>query len=89
MRMTLTLLFMSDFWLGIINLKNANRLKKDINEELMNVVQHPKSQHLGHMKTCFSSKSLAQKFVDSFSKQYIIWEYQDILALKVIHEDLL
>ena len=51
MRMTLTLLFMSDFWLGIINLKNANRLKKDINEELMNVVQHPKSQHLGHMKT--------------------------------------
>ena len=89
MRMNLILLFMSDFWLGIVNLKNANRLKKDINEELMNAVWHPKSQHLGHMKTCFSSKSLAQKFVDSFSKQYKIWEYQDILAQKITHEDLL
>ena len=33
---------MSDFWLGAVNLKNAKRLKKDITEELMTAVWHPK-----------------------------------------------
>ena len=45
--------------------------------------------HLGHMKTCLSSKSLAPKFVDSSLKQYIILEYQDILPQKIIHRDLI
>ena len=34
-------------------------------------------------------KSLTPKFVNSCCKQYIIWEYPDILALKIIHEDLI
>ena len=36
------LLFISDFWLGILNLKNVKHLKKMISEELMQIVQHPK-----------------------------------------------
>ena len=29
MKMILRLLFMSDFWLGVVTLKNAEHLKKD------------------------------------------------------------
>ena len=36
------LLLLSDFWLGIENLKNAKHLKKELNEELMLVAWHPK-----------------------------------------------
>ena len=43
---------------------------------------------LRHIKTCFSSKSLAQTCVSSSCKKYIISVYSDILALKTIHEDL-
>ena len=32
---------MTDFWLGVVNLKNAKRLKK-INGELMSEAWHPK-----------------------------------------------
>ena len=35
------ILFMSDFWLGIRNLKNVKHLKKESNEELMPVAWHP------------------------------------------------
>ena len=35
MKMILKLLFMSDFWLGILDLKNLKGLKKELNEELM------------------------------------------------------
>ena len=35
MKMILKLLFMSDFWLGILDLKNLKALKKELNEELM------------------------------------------------------
>ena len=34
-------------------------------------------------------KSLAPKLFDSSCKKYIIWEYLDILALKIIHEVLI
>ena len=34
-------------------------------------------------------KSLTPKFVDFSCKQYIIWEYPDILVLKIVHEDLI
>ena len=40
MKMILKLLFMSKFWAGVINLKNANHLKKDISKELMHVAWH-------------------------------------------------
>ena len=39
--MMLTLLFMLDFQLGILNLKNAEELKEKISEELMQVAWHP------------------------------------------------
>ena len=41
MKMILILLLLSDFWLVIVNLKNAKQLKK-ISEELMPIVWHPK-----------------------------------------------
>ena len=34
-------------------------------------------------------KSVTPNFVDSSCKQYMIWEYLEILALKIIHEDLI
>ena len=40
-KMILILLFISDFGLGVVNLKNSEHLKK-INEELMAIVWHPK-----------------------------------------------
>ena len=36
------LLFLSDFWLGILNLKKSKHLKK-ISEELMRIAWHPKT----------------------------------------------
>ena len=39
--MILILLFLSDFWLGILNFKNAKHLK-EIGEELMPIGWHPK-----------------------------------------------
>ena len=33
---------LSDFWLGIENLKNAKHLKKKISEELIPITRHPK-----------------------------------------------
>ena len=39
-KMILILLFLSDFWLGILNSKNA--LKKELNEELMPIAWHLK-----------------------------------------------
>ena len=41
MKITLNLLFISDFWLGMVSLKNAKHLKK-VNEELMPVAWHPR-----------------------------------------------
>ena len=41
MKMILRLLFLSDFYFGISNLKNAKHLKKDISEELMLVAWYP------------------------------------------------
>ena len=41
MGIILILLFWSDFWLGILNLKNAKKLK-NISEELMTIAWHPK-----------------------------------------------
>ena len=42
MKMILVLLFLSDFWLGILNLENAkNNKKKKITEELMPIVWYP------------------------------------------------
>ena len=38
--MILMLLFLSDFWLDMLNLKNTNNLKK-ISEKLMPVAWHP------------------------------------------------
>ena len=35
MWMTLKLLFISDFWLGKLNLKNVKHLQKEFNENLM------------------------------------------------------
>ena len=40
-KMILILLFISDLWLGIVNLKNEKHLKK-ISEELMQMAWHPK-----------------------------------------------
>ena len=45
--------------------------------------------HFGTQRLDIVQKSLAPNFVDSSCKQYIIWEYLDILALKIIHEDLI
>ena len=43
MKMTLKLLlFLSDFWLSTLNLKNAKHLKKKVSEELMPIAWHPK-----------------------------------------------
>ena len=53
MKMILKLSFMSDFWLGVINLKNAKRLRNKLMErikELMLVVWHPTSWCQGMRK---------------------------------------
>ena len=43
MKMILVLLFSSDFWLGLVNLKNAKHLRKlKIIEELTPIAWHPK-----------------------------------------------
>ena len=42
MKKILILLFLSDFWLGIVNLKKRKALKKKISEELMKTAWHPK-----------------------------------------------
>ena len=42
MKTILVLLFLSDFWLGILDLKNAKNLKQKISEELMPIAWHPK-----------------------------------------------
>ena len=42
MKMILILLFMSDFRLGLMNLKNAKHLKKKITKELMPIAWHLK-----------------------------------------------
>ena len=39
--MILILLFLPDFWLGILSLKNAKHLK-NLNEELIAIESHPK-----------------------------------------------
>ena len=39
--MILILLFLPDFWFGILNLKNAKHLKS-LNEELIPIALHPK-----------------------------------------------
>ena len=39
--MILMLLFLSDFWIGILDFKNTKQLKK-ISEELMPIAWHPK-----------------------------------------------
>ena len=41
MKMILMLLFLSDFWIGILDFENTNQLKK-ISEELMPIAWHPK-----------------------------------------------
>ena len=41
MKMILILSFLSDFWLSVLNLKNARHLKKETNEEMMLVAWHP------------------------------------------------
>ena len=41
MKVILILLFLSDIWLGIVNLKNTKRIKK-IDVELMPISCHPK-----------------------------------------------
>ena len=43
MKMIQILLFLSDFWLVLLNLKNAKNLKKKISEELVPVLWHPNS----------------------------------------------
>ena len=43
MKMIQILLFLSDFWLVLLNLKNAKNLKKTISEELVPVAWHPNS----------------------------------------------
>ena len=40
------------------------------------------SRHFGTRRLDIVQKCLAQKFVDSSCKQYIVWEYLDTLALK-------
>ena len=42
MKMILILLFLSDFWLGILNLKNVKNLKRNISKELMPIAWHSK-----------------------------------------------
>lgn len=46
-------------------------------------------RHFGTWRNDIVQKSSGPKFVDSSFKQYIIWEYPDILAVKIIHEDLI
>ena len=42
MWMTLKLFFISDFWLGKLNLKNVKHLQKEFNENLMLIMWHPR-----------------------------------------------
>ena len=40
--MNLILLFLSDFWLGLLNLKNAKEaVEKERSQDLMQLVWHP------------------------------------------------
>ena len=49
--------------------------KKEINPSFTGELKVFKVSILGHMKTCFSSKSFVPQFVDFSCKQYVIWEY--------------
>ena len=42
MKMILILLFLTDFWLELLALKNVKHFKKMISEELIPIVWHPK-----------------------------------------------
>ena len=46
------------------------------------------SGHFGTQRLDIVKKSLVPKFAHSSCKQFIIWEYPDILVLKIINDDL-
>ena len=56
--MTLKLLFMSDFWFGILNLKSAKHIKRV--KELIFVVSHPKRL----LKFCMSQDEQEKKKIE-------------------------
>ena len=66
MKIILKLLFMLDFWLGVINLKNANHLK-NITKELMPVAWHPTNGGIGACQK-MTKKELDPIFTDKVGK---------------------
>ena len=81
MKMILILLFMSHFWLGLMNLINAKHLKKKDNQRINGLLKD------GEIFACQKMRKKKQnQFLlrNAFSARhyYTIWQYRDILALK-------
>ena len=86
MKITLKLLFISDFWLGMVSLKNAKHLKK-VNEELMPIAWHPRIL----WNFCMSEdeeKEIEPIFYWVILLMHAIWKYWKILALDIFASSL-
>ena len=86
--MILILLFMSDFWFGVVNLKNAKHLKKvkwkiePISTEWCIIASVVYNMRLLRL---FSSKYYALKLdIVQHLREYLV-----ILSQKIMHEDLI
>ena len=66
MKMILSLFFISNFWIGVVTLKNVKHLKK-INKELMPVAGHPKRWKDGKFFAC---QKMKKKEIELFTVKY-------------------
>ena len=67
MKTILMLLLLSDFWLGILHLKNVRYLKKELNEELIPVAWHPNKLR-DWCVSDFDKKEIDPMFIEEFQK---------------------
>ena len=67
MKTILMLLFLSDFWLGILHLKNVRYLKKELNEELIPVAWHP-SKLRDWCVSDYDKKEIDPMLIEEFQK---------------------
>ena len=61
------LLFLSDFWLRILHLKNVRYLKKELNEELIPVAWHPNKLR-DWCVSDYDKKEIDPMFIEKFQK---------------------
>ena len=61
------LLFLSDFWLRLLHLKNVRYLKKELNEELIPVAWHPNKLR-DWCVSDYDKKEIDPMFIEKFQK---------------------